>query len=870
VRVKNWRDMFRKKSLDKQFDTELAFHIERLTEDKIAAGVPPTEARRQAMLEFGGREQMKEELRDVHRMQIVDTTAANLKSAVRFMRKSPTLSITVILTLALGIGANCAVMSAIDAILLRPLPFPHADRLVAVHEFDRKQPGPQVFVAPIRLEEWNRLSSTFTALTGYYTDDSTESSGELPEKVTVAGVSPRFLQVWGVAPAAGRDFTREEYHSGGPGAALITDRYAVRHFGSAANAIGRPLRLGKGGGPGVRVVGVMPPSFAFPVRDVDIWFPVPADAALTQSRTATWYTVIGRLKPGVTIQQANADLATVQAQLGKQYPKPDADLTLNVEGLKAQMVGGVRRSLWTLFGAVSLLLLIACTNVAALLLARTTERRREIAIRFALGASRPAVILQLLTETLVLALAGSAAGLAIVWISGSSFATLAKTLPRVREIAIDWRLVVYTVACALIAAIACGLLPALRLTRRGISGALAQGGRAQVSAGGRLQWTLVGVQVALAVTLLAGAGLMLRSFQALGRVDPGFDPAHVLTFHVSGSWAETANMKALANRINRTIEALRTMPGVEGAATTVMLPGVEGMEQTQVDIDEQAHLERKVTAHLRFVSFGYFDTMKIPMMAGEACRESADYDTAVVNRSFAETYMSGSSPIGYHLSLKAGNLEMPPSRIIGVAADAREQAMDDAPEPTVYECFSAPTPNPWYIVRTAGLPGSMAQAIRWKMHQIEPARSVYGIEPLEQHIYDAFGERRLRAVLLSLFALIAASLASIGIYGTLTYVVTGRRREVGLRLALGAAPSSIVQRFLMRGVTVTLVGSLAGLCLAAAFTRALAGMLYGITPTDPATFAGVLTLVFGVGAMASLWPAIRAAHVDPMEVLREE
>src|SRR6266851_2935911 len=400
-----WKSLFGKGALEAQLDKELRFHIEKLTNDYIAEGMTPEEARRRAVLEFGGREQVKEEVREVYRIRLLDATLANLKSALRFMRKSPTFSLTVILTLALAIGANSAVFSAIDAILLKPLPFPEADQLVRADQYNPKTSSPFHLVAPVRLEDWNSLNSTFQALTGYYPEDISESTGPLPEKVTRAWVSPRFFQVWGVVPAPGREFTPEEEALNGPNAVLISDRFWRRRFNADPQVIGKNLRLD---GQVYPIVGVMSPSFLFPNREADLWCPIPAGISYGEPRENNWFTVIGRLKPGVMVEQARANLATVQAQLGRQFPKSDARLSVSIRPLKESTVGDSRRSLWLLFGSVSLLLLIACTNIVALLLSRAAQRQHEISVRFSLGASRATIVGQLLTEEFVLSFIGAA------------------------------------------------------------------------------------------------------------------------------------------------------------------------------------------------------------------------------------------------------------------------------------------------------------------------------------------------------------------------------------------------------------------------------------------------------------------------------
>lgn len=861
-----WQFRRRRNTYDAGFDSELRFHLDKLIEDKVSAGLSKEEAQREAVLEFGGREQLKEELRDVQRIRVMETVIVHLRSAFRFIRKWPSFSAAVILTLALGIGANTAVFSAINSVLLRPLPFPNGDELVTLQQFDRRQNTPASFVAPRRLEDWNLLNSTFQAITGYYTQDASETSGALPDKVTEALVAPRFLQVWGVAPLLGRDFTPAEEHFRGPDAVLISDRLWRRRFNADPGAVGKSLRLEHYR---FTIVGIMPASFLFPDRDVDVWTPSPMDAPYAQSRESTWFTVIGRLKPAITLRQARADLANVQAGLGREFPKPDANLRVEIQPLKDTTVGGIRSSLWFVFGSVSLLLLIACTNVAALLLARTTEREREIAIRFSLGASRGSLILQLLTECFVLALGGSIVGLAIAAAASYWLRALTESIPRAEEIRVDGHILAYTLCCTVAATLLCGLLPAWRGTRRGISGELAHTGRTQVSARNSWQWLLVSVQVALAVTLLAGAGLLLRSFQELGRVSPGFDVNHVLTFRMSANWGETSERTKLAQRINRTLDELRTLPGVLGAGASATLPGVPSDSMTEVRITENRDEARgKIVADSRFVSDGYFGVMQIPALAGKSCRQSK-YETAVVNRSFANSYFSGAEAVGHHLQFVDG-FDKSPAEIVGVVGDAREQGLDREPKPTIYWCLGVSVPSPYFMIRTQGDPKAPADMIRRKLHKIEPSRSVFDIYPLEQHLSDNFAEARLRTLVLTLFAVTAVSLACIGLYGTLSYFVSIRKREVGLRLALGAAREEIINTFLLQGLRVSVLGSLAGFCLALSFSKVLSGMLYGVSSADPRTFAAVTLLTIVVSSLASLIPALRAANVEPAQVLRDE
>ena len=862
-------NVLRPSRLRRELHRELSFHLSERIDELEAAGMSHEAAVRAARLQLGNYELQLERTRDMDIYQMLEATLRNLRQAVRALAKAPGFTATVVATLALGIGANSAVFSAIYAVLLRPLPFPNADRLVTVAQSNPKMREP--FAAPVRLADWNRLNTTFQAINGYYSEDESELSGELSERLTRAFVSSRFLEVWGVVPQLGRDFTPIEEHFGGPQAVLISDRFWRRRFNADPNVIGKTLRFGtsRSGTVFVPIVGVMPASFEFPLRDVDLWSPSPDDAPFAHSRELTWYAGVGRLKPGVTVEQARANLAAVQAELGREFPKTDAHLSVSIEPLKEAAVRGVRTSLWILFGSVSLLLLIACTNVAALLLSRAAARQQEIAVRFSLGASRSAVVGHLFAEVLLLAVSGAASGLLLAGAAAKVFRSLAKDLPHIQHIALDWRILVYSLACALLATLVCGIFPVIRGTRNNLADS-ARGSRTTVAGGNRAQFALVGVQVALAVTLLAGAGLLVRSLQQLSRVSPGFEMEHILTFQVSNSWGETVDMKAVVRRVNRILDGVRALPGVEATATSYDLPGVPSDYQVELKLEEgRAESEPKIIAEGRSISPGYFNTLRIPLLAGEMCREEPGVYTMMVNRKFANTYFQGTSPIGLHLS-QPNNFYLPKTVVRGIVADARETGMDREPVPTVYWCFTPGQPGTRYLARTHGDSRAMAETIRRAVHDIEPLRSVYDLAPLGDKISDAYAEHRLRTILLAFFASAAMLLACVGLYGTISYTVNVRKREVGLRLALGAMRAQIVRQFLSQGLLVSALGCVAGIAIALAFTRLLSGMLYGVSATDPAIFAIVVMSILAVSLLASLVPAVRAARLEPMDVLREE
>jgi predicted permease len=752
---------FRHARVERDIDRELAFHLAERVDQLRAQGLSEREAQRRARLQFGNPVVQRERTRDADIAHGMDTLLRQIRHAVRALRRTPGFTATVVLTLALGIGANSAVFSAIDAVLLRPLPFPDSDRLVRLRQAHETESS----IAPPRLEDWNRLSASFEAISGFYVEEVSDTTGDLPQRLRRAVVAPRFLEVLGVAPALGRPFNAGEYRLGGPASVLISDRYWKSRLASDPQAIGHVIRIEDRP---YSIVGVLPADFAFPNRDVDVWWPYPIDGPLPQdtadNRRLQWYTGIGRLRPGASLEQAHADLALVQGRLAGQFPDTDANLAVRIVPLKDTFGGHVRSSLWLLFGAVSLLLLIACTNIAALLLSRTAKREGEIAVRVSLGASRGVIAGELFTEVAVLAFAGAGAGLIVAAGASQAFETFTPRLPRLEEIGIEPRMLIYTMACTVGVALLCGLLPAIRGVRTIASQTRESSARAPRHT---IQWFLVGAQVALSVTLLSGAGLLVRSLEALSRVDPGFDASRMLTFRLSGNWNENYQDAAgLVGRINTTLDQLATLPNVEAVATSWTLPGAPGPYEIEFAIGGRPTSAPPVVAAWRTVSPGYFDTMGIRLLGGDLCRSlpagihrpGAALDV-MVNRSFAERYSRGRSPVGSHVSWDSGSLA---GRISGVVGDARELGIDRPTAPTVYACDSAPNPFPWFIMRTNGEPASMATAVRQRLAQLEPLRSVYDMAPLEERIGDAYAENRLRTWLLTLFALTALGLVSAG------------------------------------------------------------------------------------------------------------
>ena len=798
----------------------------------------------------------------------MDTWLRSIRYAVRVLARTPAFTATVVATLAIVIGANTAVFSLIDAVLLKPLPFPEPDRLVLLTE--SRDGAPTGNTAPVRLEEWNAATTTLEAITGFYTEDASETSGDLPERFRIARVAPRFIDVWGVAPALGRGFMPADNQEGAAPVALVSHRYWTEYLGADPAVLERQVRLTDGP---YSIVGVMPATFRFTDRDVDIWVPRIFLPFMTQ-RTLPWYAAYGRLKPGVTIQQARADLGAIQARLGEQFPETDRELGVYMEPLKDSVVGSVRGSLWIVFGAVSVLVLIAATNVAALLLARAARRKQEIAVRLSLGASSSSVLLQSLTETAVLAVAGAGLGLALSTASSVGLRAWVPDLPRIDELAFGRGVLLYTAVAVVAVTALCGVLPAIRAMQVPAAGGLARDGRrTQVSGRHALQWLFVGVQVTFAVVLLAGSGLLIRSVVELSRVEPGFDASRVLSFRLSGTFQD---FEFLAPRVGQILDELAHLPGVEAAAISAPVPGVlndgSGFQFSTNEwarLEGRAEQEQRLLADFRVTSPSYFATMGIPLLAGDLCTVPVEnaLPPMMVNATFATRYSPGASVVGRTLFGLGGTNY----RIAGIVGDSREYGAGRAANPTVYPCRTAyVNPASAFLLRTRGDPSSVVAAMRAKAKELTPLRAVYDVAPLAERMGTEHSDDRLRAAALALFAGVALSLATLGVYGTLSYVASLRRREVGLRVALGALQGRIVAEFLGTALGVVAIACVAGLALFFALSRLLAGLLYGVSSTDPLTLGAVVALVTAVGAMAALFPALRAARVDPMTVLREE
>ena len=786
---------------------------------------------------------------------------------LRRILKRPAFFFAVVLTLTLGIGANSAIFSVIDAILLKPLPYPGSERLMALYEVNLRQKVDRGEVAPVRVDEWNRLSRSFNGIAGAYTESMAETSAALPERLVVARCSPRFFSVLGTPPLAGRGFSPEEDLFNGPSVAVLSERFWHRRFNASPSAVGSTLRLGA---TSYSIVGIAPDTFRFPSSDVDVWTAAGLPPRVMTNRYARFYSAVGRLREGVPAATAQAELAGVQAQLAMQFPKTDANWTALVEPLKEETVGGARRSLWILYGAVSLVLLIACANVACLLLAQARQRRREIAIRFSLGARRWQIVRELLIESFWLALPGSVCGL-LLSIAGAGFLRqAASAFPRSEEIHVDWRIVAFTLSLSLLTTILFGLFPTFEATRQETSATLATGSRTQVGGTGRALGTLVSAQIALAIVLLIGAGLLIRTLSRLGQVALGFEPQNVLALRISASWGETNDLPKVHQRLIRTIETLRAIPGVESAAIAIDLPGKPKDYPSQFTIVGRDLQGENLYSDATTVSSDYFHVMGIPILSGQTCRATSNDKSPhvmLVDRSFADRFFVNDNPLGHSLDFGDGTAY----EIIGVVGAVRQHDAARDPIPIVYVCeIPRRMPDPNYILKTSADPLLVAEAVRRQIRSIEPNRAVFDLMRFTDYLSGTFSARKFQTTLLGLFAGTALLLAVIGLYGVMSFFVSERTREIGLRIALGARPVQILSRIFRIAGIMTAAGVAIGLIAAALVTRSIQNQLYGVGTVDPLTFCTVPLLLMLVAASAAWAPARRAMKVDPMEALRQE
>ena len=811
---------------------------------------------------------------------MIERLGQDLRYAARTFRRAPGFLLLTVLTIAIGIGASVAIFSIVNAVLLRPLPFPSAGDLMLLTDASRLTRQNNGDATPANFLDWRVRQRSFTGLAGFRQAAFTIATSEHPERVPGAIVNTNFFDVLGVAPAIGRGFAAGEEGPGAARVAILSDGLWRGRFGARADLIGQTVRFND---EPHTIVGVMPPGIDYPDRS-GVWvtahWRVPDDP-LTQTdpsaqRDHGFFSVLARLQRGRTFESAQADMDAVAATLEHDFPKENKDQTVLLTPLRSELVADLRQTVLLLFAAVGLLLLIATTNVSGLLLARATARHQEIAVRIALGAGRGRILTQLLTESLVLAVLGGAAGVLLaMWLVGPITAMSPADLGVAGAVTVDRNVLCFGLAAATFAGLLFGLAPAHQLARIDVHGDLKQGARGGTGVGQRrIRATLVVGEIALSLVLLVGAGLTIRSFAKVQQESAGFSPDHVLTFGLGLPNARYPTPQQKAEFWERALEGVRQVPGVELAAATSRLPLLPGNSTRGLVIRDRPNSPNN--AHYRTASPDYFRTMGIPLLRGRAFEE-ADRENrprvALISASAARRCWPARNPIGEHFSI-----DKPDITIVGVVGDVHAAGLDQAPQPTIYVPYRQdPWPSMVFTVRMSrqrsadslSSEGGLA-SLRGAIWSVDKDQPIGAILTMDEQLSRSLTRRRFSVTLLSAFGLVAVALAAIGLYGVLAFIVAQRRREIGVRMALGAQPRDVIAGIMGQGLALAGIGVAVGIVLALAGTRLLSSMLFGISPTDTVTFVGVATLLVAIAAAASLIPALRASRVDPLIALRDQ
>ena len=808
----------------------------------------------------------------------------DIRFGLRMLLKSPSVSIVATIALALGIGANTAIFSVVNAVLLRPLPFPNPDSLVQVFETDARrgsQRGSHSYPNFFDLREQNTV---FERVASYYSGDFILTGSGEPARLQGAVVTADLLPLLGVAPLHGRMFTAEEDKPSTTGRVVILSQQLFqRRFNSDPRILNQTITLA---GRPFTVIGVMPETFEFPIQNepVDLWTTIAGDAAgktpVTAQRGAHFLRVIGRLKPGVTEEQAQAEVKAIAARLEQQYPDENTNKSLRVESALSAMVGDVRPALFILLGAVACVLLIACANVANLLLARATSRHKEMAIRAALGASRRRVIRQLLTESVLLSLAGGAVGLLLaVWWSDLLIALGKEDIPRAVQVGIDWRVLGFTVAVSVLTGLIFGLVPAFHSSKSELVESLKEGGRGTGESARRnpVRSVLVVTELAIAVVLLVCAGLLIQSLWRLQKVNSGLQPENVMTFNlalpeIKYDYAKQSQFFAdLKSR-------LETAPGVRSASAIYPLPLSDERFSISFQIEGREVPEKDEPSGDFFTTgIGYFRTMGIPILKGRDFDQNDRHGSTpviIVTDTFVRQYFPNENPIGKRIHPGVSSIEDEDStmrEIVGVVGDVRNRALNTEPRPAFYvPQTQVPFSQMVVVIKTEKDPRGVVSGATKDVAAMDPDLPLFGVKTMEEYLSASVAAPRFNTTLLSIFAGVALVLTIVGLYGVMSYSVAQRTNEIGIRMALGAQGRDVLMMIVKQGSKLILIGLAVGLAGAYALTRLLASLLFGVTAKDPFTFAAVATLLAIVALLACYVPAWRATKVDPMEALRCE
>jgi predicted permease len=808
----------------------------------------------------------------------MDHFLQDARYALRILRKSPGFALVAVLALALGIGANSAVFSVVNGVLLRPLPFAEPDRLVRIFGNFRAMGLERISTSVPEYQDYRQVPRVLTSVAAFTDADVTLTGQDVPERLRAIVGSASFLPTLGVSPSMGRHFSEEEETEGRDRVVILTHRLWRGRFGANPSILGTSLTLD---GQPFTVVGVLPAGFEYP-QGTDVYLPfAPTPNQLSpNARGSRFLDIVARLKPGVTEEAAQRDMDRVAGVLTEANPgnySGTSPWTISVVSMEEQTVGRVRSTLWVLLGAVGFVLLIACTNVANLQIARAAARGREISIRAALGAGRRRLVTQFLTESLVLSIAGGALGLLLaMWGMDALLSLVGDGLPRSEEVRLDGRVVLFTAGVSVLTGLLFGLVPALQASRADLHSAMREGSKGSGGrSSGRVRGVLVVSQVALALVLLVGAGLFLRSFMELQGVDAGFEPEGVLTARLSLPQERYGEPSQRAAAMREFLSRAQGVPGVEAAGLATLLP-LTGRSDWSFEIEGKAMSPAdppRPAVEYRAVSADFHKALRIPLVRGRMLSDADGFDAphaVVINETMARIIFPGEDPIGMRIRLNSRNPN-PWATVVGVVKDVREWGLDVPARPVAYYSLLQRAPAGAYlVVRTRQSPSSLLASLQAELRAVDGNLPLYDVAPMAAVVDGSVSQRRFSMLLLGLFAGVAVVLASLGIYGVIAYTVTQRTRELGIRMALGARQADVLGLMVGQGMRLTLVGVGVGLVLALGLGRLLSALLFGVKAHDPLTFCGVALLLAGVALVAAWLPARRATKVDPALTLRAE
>jgi putative ABC transport system permease protein len=868
--------------VERDVDEEIAFHLAMREERLRAAGVPPDEARRVARKRFGDVDRVADECRVIdaeqvrvrRRSEILASIWQDARYGARSLLRAPAFAASALLTLALGIGATTAVFSVVYGVLLRPLPYAEPERLVQLWETSTRTPGDRNPVSVPNYRDWTASSQSFTAMLAYAFNRYTITGEGTPEQIQGLTLLGDAWAVLGVRPLLGRGISLDDARAH---TVVLSEGLWRRRYRADPGILGRIIRLN---GEPYTVVGVMPADFRFARPDVELWTgyaSILTRPEWADQRGRRFQRVVGRLRPGVTPRAASAEIDAIQRRLAEQFPNENPGAGGAAVPLREQIVGDVRPALLVLLGAVGCVLLIACANVAHLLLARTSARERELAVRAALGAGRGRVVRQLLTESLVLAALGGAAGVLIAYLGvGALRAVGPEAIPRLHDVRIDRWVLAFTAGAIVVTAAIVGIVPALRSTRRDLAGSMREGTR---GGSGRnrhaFQAALVVAEVAASLVLLVGAGLFLRSFQRLRAIDAGIEPSRVVAMLVAASPTKYPELVQQGQLFARIVERVAALPGVRAVGLCDCRPPSHGRTAGSVRVEGGAtDVREQPNAYQLRAGADYFGTLRIPVLAGRAftaADRTGPAQTVIVSRAFARRHLGagpdGARAVGRRIAFGSDDWWT----VVGVVGDVPYSGLAAPIDPVVYYPFERyPFVGMELFVRTAGDPASVVASVRRAVLEIDPELPITRVATLDETLAQSVAGERFNTLTLGLFAALAFALAAIGIYGVVAYGVTQRRHEIGVRIALGAQRRDVVRLVVMRALRPVAAGVVVGLAAAVAATGAVRGLLYGTSPHDPATYAAVATLLLAVAALAAYAPGRRAAGADPVAALRAE